>query len=199
VAGTIGAVGNNDLGVTGVNWHVQIMALKAFTAGGSGARSAILSALNYAVMMKNRGVNIKLTSNSYGSILPFPSQAMEDAIAATRDAGMLFVAGAGNSNRNAAVWPSYPAAYDLDNIISVAASDRNDAKASFSNYGAISVDLAAPGVDILSTFPTQATTLMISRGFSPSYGTISGTSMATPHVAGVAASSLEGGPLTFSF
>jgi hypothetical protein len=173
VAGTIGAIGNNGTGVAGVNWHVQIMAIKFISAAGSGTDAAAIGAINYAAMMHSRGVNIKLTSNSWGG--GSFSQALQDAIAATQKQGMLFIAAAGNSNVNTDTSPNYPSGYPLDNIISVAASDRNDARASFSNYGATTVDLTAPGVSVLSTTPNNT------------YSVYSGTSMATPHVAGVAA------------
>ncbi|HEY2415839.1 MAG TPA: S8 family serine peptidase, partial [Pirellulaceae bacterium] len=173
VSGTIGAIGNNGVGVAGVNWNVQIMAIKFLDSSGSGTDSAAIAAINYAALMHSRGVNIKLTSNSWGG--GGFSQALQDAIAATQQQGMLFIAAAGNSNFNTDTTPNYPSGYPLDNIISVAASDRNDAKASFSNYGATTVDLTAPGVDVLSTTPNNT------------YSVYSGTSMATPHVAGVAA------------
>ncbi|MCR4411149.1 MAG: S8 family serine peptidase [Thermoguttaceae bacterium] len=179
-SGTIGAVWNAD-GVAGVNQHVQVMAVKFLDSGGSGTTANAVRAVNYATMMHNlyvisggaKGANIVLTSNSWGG--GAFSQALYDAIMASGDANMLFVASAGNSNVNADASPSYPAAYDLPEIISVAASDQNDAKASFSNWGATSVDLAAPGVNILSTTPNNT------------YSFYDGTSMAAPHVAGVAA------------
>jgi subtilisin family serine protease/fibronectin type 3 domain-containing protein len=174
VAGTIGAVGNNGLGVTGINWNVQIMAVKAFDANGSGSMSDAIEAIDYAVAQ-----GALISNNSWGGNEPF-SQAMYDSIAAARDQGHIFVAGAGNGYfgifpLNNDVNPFYPASYDLDNIIAVAATDHNDQMAGFSNYGATSVDLAAPGVDILSTAPGNA------------YALGSGTSMATPHVTGVVA------------
>jgi len=170
VAGTIGAVGNNGTGVVGVNWNVQIMPIKFLGAGGSGSTSAAVQAVNYATLMRNRGVNVVLTNNSWGG--GSFSQALYDAIAASGQANMLFVAAAGNANSNS---PMYPAGYDLPNIISVAATDQSDAKASFSNYGADWVDLGAPGVGILSTTPSNT------------YSVKDGTSMAAPHVSGVAA------------
>jgi len=181
VSGTIGAVGNNGVGVAGVNWQVQIMGLKFLGSGGSGPTSAAVSAVNYATTMRQlystsggtRGANVVLTNNSWGG--GAFSQALSDAIAASGNAGMLFVASAGNAASNNDAIPSYPASYNLPNIIAVAATDRNDALASFSNYGATSVDLAAPGVDILSTTPNNT------------YSSFSGTSMAAPHVSGVAA------------
>ncbi|MCU0961970.1 MAG: S8 family serine peptidase [Pirellulaceae bacterium] len=174
VAGTIGAVGDNAIGVAGLNWNVQIMAVKAFDANGSGTVSDAVNAINYAVAQ-----GALISNNSWGGNEPF-SQAMYDAISAARQLGHIFVAGAGNGYYglfplNNDVNPFYPASYDLDNIIAVAATDHNDQMASFSNYGATSVDLAAPGVDIVSTVPGDA------------YARASGTSMATPHVTGVVA------------
>lgn len=167
-AGTIGGVGNNGVGVAGVNWNVQMAGLKFLSGSGSGYLSNAVRAINYATQM---GFN--MTSNSWGG--GGFSQVMYDAIKAAGDAGILFVAAAGNSGLNADVFPMYPAAYDLDNIISVAAVDSGDNLAYFSNYGATSVDIAAPGVGIYSTYKYG------------SYATLSGTSMATPHVSGVAA------------
>jgi subtilisin family serine protease len=173
VAGTIGAVGNNGIGVTGVNWDVQIMAIKFLDASGNGTTSDAVDAINYAVQM-----GASLSNNSWGGNEPF-SQALYDAIAAARNRDHVFVAGAGNGDifgngQNNDTNPFYPAAYNLDNIISVAATDASDQRATFSNYGLSSVDLAAPGVNILSTVPGNT------------YQSASGTSMATPHVAGVA-------------
>ena len=165
VSGTIGAVGNNGIGVAGVNWHIRIMGLKFLDSSGSGSTDDAVDAVYYATMM-----GVRLTSNSWGG--GGFSQTLYDAI---QDAGahnILFVAAAGNEGANMDVNPHYPGAYDLPNIVSVAATDHDDLLADFSNYGATTVDLGAPGVDILSTFPGN------------SYGSISGTSMATPHVSG---------------
>jgi subtilisin family serine protease len=174
VAGTIGAVGNNGVGVVGVNWNSSIMALKFLDADGSGYTSGAVAAINYATMMRTQyGINVRVTNNSWGG--SGFSQSLYNAIVASSAADMLFIAAAGNSNSNNDSSPSYPASYDLDNIISVAATDAGDNLAWFSSYGKTTVDLAAPGVGVLSTVPGNG------------YSSFSGTSMATPHVAGVAA------------
>jgi subtilisin family serine protease len=173
VSGTIGAVGNNLLGVAGVNWNVKIMACKFLGSGGSGSTDAAVSCLQYVKTMKDRGVNIVATSNSWGG--GGFSQALFDAIDVHRQAGILFIAAAGNSSSNNDVGGFYPANYYLANVIAVAATTRTDAKAGFSSYGRHSVHLGAPGQDILSTTPGNT------------YSVLSGTSMATPHVTGVAA------------
>ena len=174
VAGTIAAVGDNSDGVAGVNWSSSIMAIKFLNSGGSGSLSNAVRAINYATMMRTDfGVDIRLTSNSWGG--GGYEQSMYDAIAAGGEAGILFIAAAGNDSANNDVSPHYPSSYDLDNVIAVAATDHNDNRASFSCYGATSVDLAAPGVNVYSTVPGNG------------YASLSGTSMATPHVSGVAA------------
>jgi subtilisin family serine protease len=168
VAGTIGAVGNNGVGVAGVNWQVRILCAKFLSSFGNGFTSDAIRALDYAVQM-----GADLTNNSYGG--GDFSQAFIDAVAEAIVAEQPFVAGAGNNNRDTDLAPHYPSSFDLPNVIAVAATDHNDTRASFSNYGAASVDLGAPGVNIWSTLPGN------------SYGSLSGTSMATPHVSGVAA------------
>lgn len=168
VAGTIGAVGNNSRGISGVAWNVNLMALKFLDSNGSGTTSNAIRALNYAVQM---GADISNNSWNGGAY----DQTFYEAIQNAGSRGHLFVASAGNFGMNTDGNPSYPASYDLDNIISVAATDRYDQIGSFSDYGSYSVDLAAPGVDILSTTPNNT------------YSTYWGTSQAAPHVAGAAA------------
>jgi len=143
VAGTIAAVGDNGVGVAGLNWSSSIMALKFLNSGGWGFTSDAVRALNYATMMRtDYGVNVRLTSNSWGGGVYV--QALYDAIAASGEAGMLFIAAAGNRSSDNDAQPFYPSAYDLDNVIAVAATDHNDDLAAFSCYGATTVDLAAP-------------------------------------------------------
>ena len=143
VAGTLAAVGNNGAGVTGVSWHSQIMPLKFLDATGFGTTADAVAALDYATGMCQRGVNIRMTNNSWGG--GAYSQALANAIQASGQCNMLFVASAGNTSSDADQSPSYPAGYELDNVIAVAATDRNDNKAVFSDFGATSVDLAAAG------------------------------------------------------
>ncbi len=168
VSGTIGGVGNNGIGVVGVNWNVKIAGIKFLSAGGSGSTANAILSVEYAIT-----IGCRLTSNSWGG--GGFSQALLDAINAAGAAGQLFVAAAGNAGSNTDVSPAYPASYDSPYIISVAATDHNDGLASFSNFGLTTVDLGAPGVDILSCEP------------GGNYQLLSGTSMATPHVAGACA------------
>ncbi|MBD2144597.1 S8 family serine peptidase [Sphaerospermopsis sp. FACHB-1194] len=168
VSGTIAGKGNNGVGVTGVAWNAKIMPLKFLDDTGSGSTSNAILAINYATAK-----GVKITNNSWGG--GGYSQALYDAINAAGQAGALFIAAAGNSSANADINPMYPAAYNLANIISVASTTNTDSLSSFSNYGLTSVDLGAPGSSIYSTLPNN------------SYGTLSGTSMASPHVAGAAA------------
>ncbi|CAA6819059.1 MAG: Serine protease, subtilase family [uncultured Sulfurovum sp.] len=160
VAGTIGAEGNNSVGVVGVNWTSSIAACKFLDAAGAGELSSAIECVNYFTDLKvNRGINIVVTNNSWGGA-EF-SQELQNAIALAGESGILFVAAAGNENKDNDDTLSYPASYNLNNIISVAATNINDERASFSNYGVNSVDLAAPGEDILSTVPNEVTSTCI--------------------------------------
>ncbi|TWU66700.1 Thermophilic serine proteinase precursor [Crateriforma conspicua] len=170
VAGTTAAVGNNATGVTGINWNSKIMALRVGDVGLSTA--AIIESLDYLVTMKTQfGINIVVSNNSYGG--SFASAAEMAAIQANIDAGIGFVAAAGNDSTNNDFTPQFPASYPIEEIITVASTDHNDQLSTFSNFGAFSVDVAAPGTNVLSTT------------LGGGYGLNSGTSMASPHVAGV--------------
>ena len=172
-AGIIGAEGGNDIGIAGVNWKVQIMPLKFMNAGGYGTTKDAIEAINYVIDRKKAGVNVRVISASWGSTQK--SRALEDVIRKAYEADILFVAASGNASTNNDRSPHYPSSYNVPNVVSVAALDRNDQLASFSNYGLKSVAIAAPGVDILSTW------------LGDEYEEKSGTSMATPVVSGVAA------------
>jgi subtilisin family serine protease len=182
VAGTIGAVGNNNQGVVGVNWQVSLMSLKFIDyVSNSGTDSDAIKAYNYAKQMRDLwmssggkgGANIRALNASYGG--GGYSQASADAISAIGQSGILFVAAAGNDSSDTDLHPNYPSNYSLSNVVSVAATDSSDSLAGFSNFGSRSVLLGAPGVGILSTTPNNT------------YGSFNGTSMATPHVTGAAA------------
>jgi subtilisin family serine protease len=174
VSGTIAAAGDNLLGIIGVNYQARIMALKASSDGASFTSAAVIEAVQYATMMKNRGVNIVAINASFGG--GGSSSTERAAIQAAGNAGIIFCAAAGNSGLNRDVTPDYPASYRLANMIVVTASDQNDALASFSDYGATTVDLAAPGVNILSTVRTvtSAYVAQASTTYSASELTFSG-------------------------
>jgi len=177
VAGTIAAVGNNGAGVAGVNWAASVMGLKFLDSTGTGTVADAISAIEFSIQAKQHfassaSANVRVLSNSWGGS-PF-SQALLDEIDRAAANDMLFVAAAGNDGMSNDDSPTYPANYDAPNVIAVAATDPSDHLAGFSNFGS-TVDLAAPGVNIYSTTPNGT------------YGYLSGTSMATPHVSGAAA------------
>ena len=179
-AGIIGAEGENDLGIAGVNWKVKIMPLKFMNAGGFGTTKDAIEAINYVIDRKKAGVNVRVISASWGSTQK--SRALEDVIRKAYENDILFVAAAGNSTVDNDRKPHFPSSYNVANVVSVAALDRNDQLAKFSNWGAKSVAIAAPGVEILSTW------------LGNQYEEKSGTSMATPVVSGVAALILAENP-----
>jgi subtilisin family serine protease len=171
--GTLGAKGGNDIGVAGVNWNVTLIPAK-FLGPSGGYTSDAVKALDYLRGLKAKyGLDLIATNNSWGG--GGFSQALYDAIERSNQAGILFVAAAGNSSANTDSSPHYPSSYNNSNLISVASITSSGALSSFSNYGATTVDLGAPGSSINSTLP------------GGSYGSYSGTSMATPHVAGAVA------------
>ena len=167
-AGTIGAKGDDGVGVVGVNWNVSMVGVKFLSGAGSGSLADAVKAIEYT-----NGLGVTLTSNSWGG--GGYSDTMYAAISAANSAGILFIAAAGNASSDNDLNPSYPSSYDPDNVIAVAATDHVDGMAGFSSYGLTSVDIGAPGKDILSTVANNA------------YASYSGTSMATPHVSGLAA------------
>ena len=184
VAGTIGAVGGNGKGVAGVCWSVKLLSGK-FLGNRGGTTANAVRAVDYFTDLKSRGVNIVATNNSWGG--GGFSQFLQDAIERANAAGILFVAAAGNGGNdgvgdNNDLTPHYPSSYPNVNIIAVASITSGGARSSFSNYGATSVDIGAPGSGIYSTLPKSSKGQVIA-----SYGSYSGTSMATPHVTGAVA------------
>ncbi len=178
VSAIIGATANNGVGVVGVAWEVKIMALKFLNGQGQGTISGAIECLDYA-----RARGAKIVNASWGSY-EFTSQALRDAITSLRTSGIIFVAACGNSAGNNDANPLFPASYEFDNIIAVAASNRTDTAAAYSNWGATTVDLAAPGSPVFSAWNRS----------DSDYVYMEGTSMAAPHVVGVAALVWAGNP-----
>jgi subtilisin family serine protease len=182
VAGTIGGVGGNGKGVAGVAWNVKMITAK-FLGRNGGTTANAIKAIDYLTDLKSRhGLDLIASNNSWGG--GGYSQGLKDAIDRSGAANILFIAAAGNGGQDGVgddndKTPSYPASYTSTNVIAVASITKEGAKSGFSNYGATSVDLGAPGSGIFSTLP--------GRGNTSSYGSYSGTSMATPHVTGGAA------------
>ena len=176
VSGVIGALGNNRQGVTGVNWRTKILHCKAFSefveTQDVFSTATLVQSFDYLLNMKARGVNIRVINNSYGSSTN--SLPLRDAIQASSLAGIINVAAAGNEGNSNETRPVYPASYDYPGVIAVAATDENDRRPSFSNFGGTTVDIAAPGVAIVSTVPGG-------------YGIFSGTSMSAAYVSGAMA------------
>ena len=173
-AGTMGAVGNNGIGVAGVAWDVQIMPIKILTDSGVGSNDAAILGMNYMLMMKRDfGINVVASNHSWSGASY--SRIFDDLITEGIDLGITFVVSAGNDSQNNDAVPTYPASYPHDGIIVVAATDANDELAEFSRYGSQTIDLAAPGVDVLSTI------------LGGTYGLSSGTSMSAPFVTGAVA------------
>lgn len=186
VAGILGAVGNNGVGITGVAPRVSIMALKMLDANGDGSVAAAIEAIDWALAAKRAGVNLRVLSASWGGA--GNSNALRLAIQRADDAGVLFVAASGNAAPSQVQDPVYPCDVGLANVVCVGASQSNDSLASFSHYGS-HVDLTAPGTGILSTVPSGITVCGSSL-----YCTFDGTSMATPMVSGAAVLALAAVP-----
>ena len=183
VAGIIGAVGNNGVGVTGVNWQTTILPVKWVDSSGSGSTSQLIAALDWVIQAKNAGVNVRVVNDSEVFVGTAASQAMSDEIDLLGQNDILFVTAAGNTGQNNddPTVGRYPCRYNRPNEICVAASNQQDALPSWANYGPTTVDLAAPGDNVYSTLRNS------------SYGYINGSSMASPQVAGAAALILSRG------
>jgi subtilisin family serine protease len=170
-AGILGARGNNSTGIAGVAWQTKIVAAKFLDSSGSGYLSDAIEAINYSRSLKLAGHKVVVSNNSWGG--GGYNASLYSAIEQANAAGILFVAAAGNNASNNDTSPSYPASYNLPGIIAVASTTSSGALSSFSNYGATSVDIAAPGSGIYSCIPTST------------YASFSGTSMAAPQVSGI--------------
>lgn len=179
VAGTIGGIGGNGIGVAGVCWNVKLMNAK-FLGSRGGTTANAIKAVDYFTGLKNKGVNIVATNNSWGG--GGFSQGLADAIERSNTAGILFIAAAGNNGTDNDATPSYPSGYASTNIVAVAALQSDGGLAYYSQYGATTVDIGAPGSAVMSTVPVSSKGKVVAG-----YSSYSGTSMATPHVTGAAA------------
>jgi subtilisin family serine protease len=175
-AGTIAAVGNNSEGTVGVTWNTKLLACKFLGPDGIGTDAGAIECFNYIVSLRNRGVNIRVSSNGWGAARGDgpAAGALEAAIEAAGAAGILNIFGAGNDGKDIDREPFDPASFGASSVVSCDIVDRNDFRSTFGNYGATSVDLAAPGEDILTTYQSA-------------YASASGSSLAAAHVAGTAA------------
>jgi subtilisin family serine protease len=176
MAGIIGAEGNNEKGVTGVAWHIQMMACKCLDNTGNGSDSTLIATIEYAQTNGAKIINASLDSSGF-------SMAVSNAISSARDAGIIFVASCGNNSSDVDSYPRYPACYGIDNIVSVAYTTRNDLLGMFSNFGRTNVNLAAPGDQIFSTF-AAADDSYFPIGTSIN---LAGTSFAAAYVSGALA------------
>jgi subtilisin family serine protease len=188
VAGIAGAVGDNSVGVTGVNWSTTLLPVKWVSSGGAGLTSQLIAALDWLVQAKQAGVNVRVVNDSTTFVGTAYSQALSDQIDVLGANDILFVTAAGNTGKNNDNLADrrYPCGYGRPTEICVAASDQNDRLPSWANYGPNTVDLAAPGDNVYST--------VIGGG----YGYIDGSSMAAPQVAGAAALMLAKGSMSAS-
>lgn len=174
VAGTIAAVGNNGVGVVGINWRAKVAAFKFLGASGSGSTRDAVLCIEKMIDLKQAGHNIRVSNNSWGA--PIPSDLpLEDAFREAQNNGIINICAAGNNGFDIDQFGGVPAGIPLDGIVSILASDQNDVKPAFSNYGVVGTDLLAPGVGILNC------------KLNGGYWLLSGTSMASPHVAGAVA------------